>query len=374
MEWFKNKGHTYGIILLFFVICLGAGIAIKTGSAPKAVVADIPLVRTQVVQMGDGSQSYKYAGEVRSRYESNLAFQVNGKIIKRYVDVGSIVHAGDVLMQIDPRDAQQQVDSYAAQIASVESQLRLAESTLARCKKLYEAGALSKADLDTSQDAYDRASAGLNQLRALHNVYQNQLDYTSLRADRDGVVTGVFAEVGQVVVSMAAAQTVVTIAQNQALEVEVNVPENRIEDLTKAKQIKVSFWALPNISLDGQTREIAPMADPVSRTFKVRITLLNPPPEVKLGMTSNVLFNSPEDSSAGAVIPLSAVYQTGDTPSVWVVNGDTVKLKKVKIESYQDDQVRVSEGLSEGDLIVTAGVHKLHEGQRILLEKTAQKI
>ncbi|HWP97312.1 MAG TPA: efflux RND transporter periplasmic adaptor subunit [Syntrophomonadaceae bacterium] len=335
---------------------------------------DIPPVRTQVVRLGDGSQDYKYAGEVRSRYESNLAFQVSGKIINRYVDVGSIVHKGDVLMQIDSRDAQQTVDSYAAQIASVESQLKLAGDTLARCKQLYEAGALSKAELDKSQTAYDTASAQLNQLQAVHNLYENQLEYTSLRADRDGVVTGVFADVGQVVMAMATAQTVVTVAQNQDLEVEINVPENRIKDLNKAKQIKVSFWALPNVSLAGQTREISPMADPVARTFKVRITLLNPPPEIKLGMTSNVVFNSPGDSSAGAVIPLSAVYQNGDTPSVWIVNGDTVSLRKIKPDSYQNDQVRVSEGLKNGDIIVTAGVHKLHEGQKVLINEGAKDI
>lgn len=374
MLWLKNKGHTYGIMLLLLVLCLGAGIAIKTYSPPKTVVADIPLVQTQVVQLGDGSQSFKYAGEVRSRYESNLAFQVSGKIINRYVDVGSIVHKGDVLMQIDPQDAQQTVDSYAAQIAAVEAQMKFAGDTLARCKQLYENGALSKVEMESSQTAYDTLLAQLNQLKALHKVYQNQLEYTSLRTDRDGVVTGVFADVGQVVLATAAAQTVVTVAQNQDLEVEINVPENRIEDLTKAERIKVSFWALPNVSLDGRTREVSPMADPVARTFKVRITLLNPPPEIKLGMTSNVLFNSAGDSSIGAVIPLSAVYQTGDTPSVWIVNEDTVKLRKVKIESYQNDQVRVSEGLSEGDLIVTAGVHKLHEGQKVRLEEGAQNI
>jgi len=370
---FKGNKRTYGLILVFILLGLIAVAGWRVLSSQKtAATVDVPLVRTQVVQTGNGSQSYKYSGEVRSRYESQLAFQVGGRIISRNVEVGSKVHAGDVLMQIDPQDARHTLEVCAAQLSSAESASKLADDTLNRTRQLYEQGAVSKTQLDQAQNAFDTADAARRQLKAQCSLYQSQLDYTSLRADRDGVITGIYAEVGQVLVTMASAQPVVTLAQDNDLEVEINVPENRIEDFRKAQKLKISFWALTDVILDGKIREVAPMADNVARTFKVRITLINPPPEVKLGMTSTVSADSLNNGSAVAVIPLAAVYQTGNTPSVWVVANDMVSLRNVEIESFDSDRVIVSEGLKTGDVVVTAGVHKLYEGQKVRLKEASQ--
>jgi len=370
---FKGNKRTYGLILVFILLGLIAVAGWRVYSSQKtATTVDVPLVRTQVVQTGNGSQSYKYSGEVRSRYESQLAFQVGGRIISRNVDVGSKVRAGDVLMQIDSQDAKQTLETCAAQLTSSESAFKLAEDTLNRIRQLHEQGAASQAQLDQAQNTFDTAGAALRQLKAQYSLYQNQLNYTSLRADRDGVITGIYAEVGQVLVTMASAQPVVTLAQDNDLEVEINVPENRIEDFRKAQKLKISFWALPDVILDGNIREVAPMADSVARTFKVRIALINPPPAIKLGMTSTVTIDGLDNGATVAIIPLAAVYQTGDTPLVWIVANDTVSLRKIRIGSFDSDRVIVSEGLKTGDTVVTGGVHKLHEGQKVRLENTSQ--
>lgn len=321
----------------------------------------LTVVRTQVIQAATAGQGYTYAGEVRGRYESQLAFQVTGKITHRHVQLGSVVHAGDVLMQIDAKDIQQTVNSSSAQVSSAQSQLRLAESNLNRYRQLLDSGAVSRAQYDQYVNAYDAAMAGVQQASAQYAQGANQLDYSLLKADKAGVISSITAEAGQVV---SAGQAVITIVQDGEQEIEINVPENRLEELKTAGQLKVTFWALPTVTLDGKVREIAPMADPITRTFKVRISLITPPTSVKLGMTAAVALFSSADRPT-FTIPLTALYQTGAIPSVWMVNGDTLTRRPIKTGAFGNGTIEVLEGLQPGDRIVTAGVYKLTEGQRV---------
>lgn len=350
------------LLILFLILTLSAEAAWKVLSPQKMAGPDIPLVRTQIVHMDNGSLSYKYAGQVRGRYESPLAFRVSGKVIKRLVEPGSIVQPGNLLMQLDAADIQLNIDAYESQVNSARAQLDLAGKTLERSRSLYEQKAISKAEYDRAQSAYDSAQGAYNQAVAQSRQALNSFDYCDLRADTSGTITSVNVEIGQVV---QAGTPVLTLVQDGEIEVEISVPENRIEEFRRAKQIKVSFWAIPDLSIDGQIREISPVALSTARTFNVRVTLINPPPEIKLGMTASVSVNGSGDGAAIAGIPLSAVYQTGDSPAVWVVSNETVGLRKIKIDGFESEQVKVTEGLNEGEIIVTAGVHKLMEGQKV---------
>lgn len=357
----SKKQLYYVLAIMVLGVCIVGGVVWKTQNQTKAVINEMPLVQAAVVKVADSSQGYTYSGEVRGRYESQLAFQVDGKIIKRNIELGSQVSAGDVLMQIDPKDIQQTVNSTSAQVYSAESQLRLAESNLNRYRQLYEQGAVGRMTYDQYASAYDVAVAALQQASAQNTQGTNKLDYSLLRADKSGIVSNITAEIGQVV---SAGQTVLTIVQDGDREVEINVPENRIEELRKAQQLNVTFWALPELTITGKVREISPMADKVSRTYKVRISLVNPPQEINLGMTAAVTVNSLDNQKA-TYIPLSALYQTGDTPNVWVIQNDIVTLRPIKIDVFGDNKIKVLEGLNDGDMIVTAGVHKLQEGQKV---------
>ncbi len=350
-----SKGCAAIVILMVCLILAGCS---KTETAKE----EIPFVRSQIVKMDGTGQSASYSGEVRGRYESQLAFQVNGKIIKRHVDLGSVVKPGDALMEIDSKDIAQTVNMSSAQVYSAESQLKLAENNLNRYRQLYEQNAISRAQYDQYQNAYDAAVAAVRQASAQYTQGVNQLGYSTLYADSAGVISAINAEAGQVV---SAGQSVITLVQDGEREIEINIPENRIEELRTAKQIQVTFWALPSVAIDGKVREIAPMADKISRTYKVRVSLINPPPEIKLGMTATVtVVNS--GSQLSTYIPLSAIYQTGDTPGVWVINTDgVVNLRPIKIGAFGDGAVQVLEGLHDGEAIVTAGVHKLREGQKV---------
>jgi RND family efflux transporter MFP subunit len=331
----------------------------------NAAVTDVVLVRSQVVGGTAATQEYTYSGEVRGRHESQLAFQVGGKVIVRRVELGSKVKAGDVLMQIDAKDIRQTVNIGSAQVYSTESQQKLAQNNLERYRRLYEQGAVSRAQYDQYVSAYEVAVAGARQAGATYSQSANQLDYSSLRSDRAGVVSAIAAEAGQVV---GAGQTVVTVVQDGEREVEISAPENRIEILRQSPSVMVSFWALPQVKVAGKVREVAPMADTVTRTYKVRVSIAELPPEVTLGMTASVVVAAPQASSGGATeIPLAAVYQTEKSPSVWVVQNDVVSLRPVQVVAFGKTAVQVAGGLKPGEVIVTAGVHKLREGQKVRL-------
>ena len=356
----------YYIAAVIIILLSIAGALWKHAASPKSVAQDIPYVRTAVIEAGNAASVYSYSGEVCGRFESQLAFQVSGKIIKRNIELGSQIKSGDVLMVIDPKDLNQMANSSSAQVYSAQSQLRLATSNLERYRQLYEQDAVSRAQYDQYVAAYDSAVAAAQQASAQYAQSANQVDYSQLHSDVSGVVSAINAEAGQVV---SAGQTVVTVVRDGEREVEINVPENRINELRQAKQIKITFWALPGVSIDGSVREISPMADKTMRTYKVRISMINPTPEIDLGMTASVEVGAGAGQQPTAVsIPLTAIYQTGPSPAVWVIVDGVATLRPVKLGEFGNGDVQVLEGLQTGDAIVTAGVHKLREGQQVNME------
>jgi multidrug efflux system membrane fusion protein len=359
--------YYWGAVVAIIGLFILSGWVIKGKPKPKKIPKDIPVVKTQIMSLNDSSaQSYSYSGEVRGRYESRLAFQVNGKIIRRNVDLGSYVKKGEALFQIDPIDIQQGATASKAQVLAAESQYQLAKDNLERFREVYNQKLMSKAEFDRYQTMYDAADAQLRQARAQYTVSANQLNYCNLCADHSGVVAGIYAETGQVV---GAGQPVVTLVRDGEKEVEINVPENRLEEVRNAKQLTVKFWALPDHYITGKIREVAPMANPLSRTYTMRISLLNPAPKLKLGMTATVVTAAAGETGM-VYIPLAAIYQTGKTPGVWIVKDDrTIHLRPVKVGRFGDEQVQVLEGLKGGDVVVAAGVHRLREGQKVQLEE-----
>ncbi|SFH15308.1 RND family efflux transporter, MFP subunit [Desulfotomaculum arcticum] len=355
-----QKSITVCAIVVILVVSFGLAGCSKTETAKE----DIPLVRSQVVTKDATGQTAVYSGEVRGRHEVILAFQVGGKITQRNVELGSVVNSGDVLMEMDAQDLQQAVNMSAAQVSSTKSQLSLAATNIKRFRNLYEQDAVSLAQLEQYQNAYDIALAAFNQASSQYNQVANQLSYCSLVADSDGVIANVNAEAGQVV---NAGQPVLTLVQGSEREIEIYVPENRINDTRNAQKIDISFWALPGVTAEGKIREISPVVDQVTRTCKVRINLSSPPKNISLGMTASVkVVNSVKQQSI--YIPLAAIYQIGDTPSVWVIQDGIVKLRPIKVGAFGDETVQVLEGLQNGDVIVTAGAQKLREGQKVRYE------
>ena len=355
-------------------LALGAAMALTAACGREKTAEPVtPLVKYERVGTRGADAFSTYAASVRGRYETALAFQVSGKIASRTVNLGDRVRAGDVLMTLDPKDVAQQARSSDAQVAAAETNLALARSNLARYTELYKADAIAAAVLDQYQTAYDAAAASYENALAQAAQAKNALSYTQLTANADGVIAAVSAEAGQVV---GAGTPVMTLVQTNELEAEFSVPENQRRTVAEGLAAEVSFWALGDFWTPGVVREVAPMADSASRTYKVRVALPNPPAGLEPGMTASVrLQELPTGAdgaglsrqTAGYWLPLAALYQTGDMPQVWIVGEDNrLHLQNVTVEGYSGDKVMIT-GVSAGDLVVTAGVHKLYEGQTVRL-------
>lgn len=340
----------------FLAVILAASFLL-VGCGEEVATPKPPLVKVQKIALSDAAQEENYSGTVRGRYETKLSFQVGGKIISRDVQTGSLVRAGDVLMTLDPKDIVEQSRSADAQVASARAQLQLAKANLDRYSELFKADAIAAAALDQYKTQFDAAQSAYDAAIAQAQQSQNALDYTTLTANADGVISEVQAEVGQVV---AAGQNVLTLIQTGELEVVVEIPENKISSVQIGQRVSINFWATKDI-VNGTIREISPVANPASRTFTVKISL----PElqsVQLGMTANVSMR--EVSPSAIILPLSAIYQTGDAAQVWIVDGDKVSLRKVEVTAFDDNKVQVR-GLKSGDTVVVAGVQKLRDGQEV---------
>lgn len=348
----------------FRMILLVALAAVLAACGKEAAQAPAPRpVIAQVAGAKPAEGANVYSGEVRARYENDLAFRVGGKVVARFVDVGATVKKGESLARLDPQDAQLGVDSARSQLAAAEADHALAKAELARYRDLHSKQYVSRAVLDARETTFNTTKARLEQARAQAQVARNQSTYTTLVAEADGVITAVNVEAGQVV---AAGQAVMRFARPEEKEVAISVPETRLGELRDATAILIAVWAAPDKPYRGRVREIAPNADPATRTFAAKISFVEPDAAVKLGMTASVAIG---DQATGEVItlPLTALTQVDGKPAVWVVDPQTstVNLRPVAIGAYREDGVTVRDGLRAGEVVVTAGVHKLLPGETV---------
>jgi RND family efflux transporter MFP subunit len=324
--------------------------------APRAVIA-------QVVGATPVQSANVYSGEVRARYETDLAFRVGGKVVARLVDVGAVVKKGQPLARLDPQDAQLNVEAARSALAAAEADHELAKAEVERYRDLHDKKFVSKAVLDARETTFNTTKARLEQARAQARVAANQSSYTTLAAEADGVITAANLEPGQVV---SPGQTVLRFARPDEKEVVISVPESRLAELRDAKQILVSVLAAPDRPAAGRIREIAPNADAATRTFAVRVSILDPDPAIRLGMTANVALGERRADEL-ILLPLSALTQIDGQPAVWVVDPQTSKvaLRPVSVGAYREDGATVTAGLRRGEVVVTAGVHKLLAGETV---------
>lgn len=337
------------VILLLLVAC---------GEAPPPKSAEPRPVRTQIVGAGNTAQdtsahtdSSIYSGEVHARFETTLGFRIPGKIVTRLVDSGAVVKAGQALARIDSSDAALQADQARAQAA-------LAEAEVKRYRDLRAKNFVSQAALDARETTFKSAVAQAGLAR-------NQSAYTTLTAERTGVVTAVLAEPGQVV---AAGQPVLQLAPDGGREVLIALPETEVAQLAVGMPAEASLWSQGEGApvLRGKIREISPAADPMTRTYAARISLPTAPDRLPLGLSASVRFPRQIDGAA-IQIPMSAIIQQGKQPAVWVVGADhTVTLKPVTLGSYgSNDWATVTAGLVPGERIVTAGANKIRPGEKV---------
>jgi RND family efflux transporter MFP subunit len=334
-------------------------------SRHEAAPEPIRSVKVMTVGVQTFGSGREFAGEIRPRIESQLGFRVAGKIVRRQAEVGQRVKPGDVLAQLDPRDYQLAADAARAQMAAALTNRDLAAADFKRYKALRDQNFISGAELERRETTLKAAQAQLEQAQAQLASQGNQAAYTNLVADAAGVITAIEAEPGQVV---QAGTPVVRIARDGPRDVVFSVPEDKVGAIKPGSPVSVRIWS-DNKQLEGQVREVAAAADPITRTYPVKVSLdaKDAPP---LGATVYVLPQALSMAGTPVIkLPTSALRQEGKGTAVWVLDKQTmtVKSQPVQIATADGNEAVIASGLVPGMQVVTAGVHVLSAGQKVAI-------
>jgi RND family efflux transporter MFP subunit len=329
-------------------------------------------VRTVELRYGGSHEANRYVGTVQARHEVDQAFRVGGKVAQRKVDVGRVVREGDVLAVLDDTDYRHAEEAAQHQLVAATALARQAESDRRRLEALKHDGSVSAGDEERAQSSAEQTKAAAEaQARALE-LARNRLKYTVLRAPRDGVVTAVRFEIGQVV---AEGQPVVSIAASGEPEIVVDVPEDHLPSF-RGSRFKAALASAPDEPFDVAVRELAPQATAQTRTYRARLKP-TAPRHLPLGATATLVVERASDAVPVAVVPSSAMTQSNGQPALWVVrraaeaSAGSVQLVNVTVHGYRNEEVLVS-GPPAGESIVTAGVQKMSPGLRVALPAAAR--
>lgn len=346
---------------LLLVAALGlAGCERKTEAKPP-----VPRpVRTVTAVKGGTGEVVTLTGQISAENEVALSFRIGGRIIDRLVNVGDRVQPDQVLARLDPQNELNGLRSAQAAVSAAEGRVVETTNAFERQRTLLPQGFSTQAQYDQAQQALRTAQAQLDNADAQLQIAKDRVDYTELKAGVSGSVTGRFAEAGEVVQP---GQPVYQVARQDGRDAVFNVPAQVIRAAPSNSKISVFLTDDPSIKAEGRVREVDPQADPITRTFRVRVGLIDPPQAMLLGaiVTGRIEI----ETAPGIVLPASSLTRINGHPAVWLVDpkSQTVSLHNVQVGRFDPGTVIVSQGLAGGEIVVTAGVQALHPGQKVRL-------
>ncbi len=332
-------------------------------------VDEIRPVRTVTIEKKDRAETTSLTGQVAAEEEVNLAFRVTGRMIERNANVGDRVTPGQVVARLESVTARNALTAARADLAGFEAQLADARLEFDRQRRLFEQRVAARAVFERATKARDTAQARVVAARAQLDTAREQLSYNDLVADAGGSVTARGAEPGEVV---AAGQMVLRVARKGGRDAVFDVPARLIEAARGMDpEVTVTLTSDPSVQTVGRAREISPQADPITRTFEVKVGLTDPPEAMRLGSTVTGTISL--GSGQAITIPASALTSTNGSPAVWIVdpNDNTVSLQNIELESFGIAEVTVAEGLAPDDIVVIAGAQALRPGQKVRLSARA---
>lgn len=345
-------------LLIVVVVLAGCG-----DKSRKPVVPARP-VRVVIAPLPSASGTVIQTGEIRAREEVALGFRLDGRILTRQVDVGDRVAAGQIVATQESATSRNQLNSAQADLDSARAAEQLAALNLRRMKLLMPGGAIARTQLDSAQSDWQAARARRQSSEdALKNAREN-LSWAQLTAPSDGVVTQVSASAGQVV---SAGQQIVTLASGGGRDAVFDVADPQTIPAQAGAVFSVSLLSGPSVIVPGHLRDISPQADPQTRTWRVRITLDNPPPAMALGASVQLIL--PASGQTAIALPASALTRAGGQPAIFIVNTKTLTLhlQPVVLARYSTQEIFISAGLSPGETVAIAGVSKLRNGEKVTL-------
>jgi len=319
-------------------------------------------VRTITVEKREAGVPLVLTGRIESADEASLGFRIAGRMFERTVGVGDRVQAGQIVARLEPQNEMNALRSAQAGLAAVQAQLVEASNRYERQAKLLSQGWTTRANYDEAERARQTARAQVDAAEAQVQSAHDLVGFTELVADAPGIVTAVGSEPHEVV---QAGQMIVRLARHEGRDAVFDVPAQVLRSAEGGSEILVHLTDDPKVTANGRVREVAPQADPTTRTFQVKVGLTDPPEAMRLGGTVTGTLKSSSDPVIE--IPATSLTRASDRPAVWVVDPltGTVSLRNVEIARFDPATVAIAEGIDSGEVIVTAGVQALHPGQKI---------
>lgn len=321
-------------------------------------------VRTVVVEESTAGETITLSGTVESQVEVDLGFRIAGRLVERLVGVGDAVEPGQVIARLDPADEENALRGARAGLSAAAAQLSEARSNFDRQRQLFERDVISRAGLERAEQTLTSAQSAYDAAAAQVGIAERRLTDTVLTADAPGVVTAVGAEPGEVVT---AGRRIVQLARDEGKDAVFDVPATVAATAPPDPEVIVTLSLDPNVTATGRIREVAPRADASTGTIRVRVGLIDPPPEMRLGST--IIGRVHFGPTGGIDIPASALTASDGAPAVWVVDegSRTVALRPVEVTRFTPATVGIAGGLEIGERVVTAGVQALRPGQEVRL-------
>jgi len=334
------------------------------GRETEASAPEVRPVRTVTVAKREVGEIVSFTGRIEAENETRLSFRIGGRMIERSVNVGDRVDPGQVVAKLDSQNELNGLRSAQAAVTAAQAQFTEAQSNYDRQKFLLARDVASRVQYERAEQSRDTARAQLESAQAQLDVARDQVGDTELKADAGGIVIATAAEPGEVV---QAGQLIIRVAPKGGRDAVFDVPGQVLRSAPRQPVVDVRLTDDPSVTTTGRVREVAPQADPVTRTFEVKVGLTDPPAAMRLGatVTGRVQINS----SPTIEIPASALTEFNRGPALWVVDPSalTVSLRNVDVQRHDPATVAISKGLETGEIVVTAGVQALHPGQKVRL-------
>jgi len=348
----------------FAVVVALLALALPGACDKPQPVAEIRPVRTVTAEAGSEGEPVSLTGHIRARTEQNLAFRIDGKMIARKVDVGTVVRTNDLVAELDLQPQRDALNQAKANLAAAEATLHEASNNMERQRTLNIQGWSTKVQYDAAERTFQTANAQVDAAKAQLHSAEDKFSYSKLLADAPGVVISTGAEAGEVV---RAGQTIVTVALNDGADAVFDVPPSIMRQISPDALITVALTEDPTIRTTGRVRETAPQADATTRSFRVKVGLNEWPETMRLGAT--VFGQTRMLGNKGIELPGTALTMLDNHPAVWVVDPKSmqVSLRIVELQRQASSSIVVSQGIEPGELVVTAGVHALRPGQKVRL-------
>ena len=353
------------------LVLAGLTAALLAACQPEADTAppQVRPVRTVTVVKRDVGETVSFTGRIQAENEARLAFRIPGRMIERPINVGDHVEPGQVVARLEPQDELNALRTAQAGVAAAQARLNETQNIFERQKTLLARDIASRAQFEQAEATLKTARAQLDTAEAQLKAAKDRVSYTELRVDAAGTVVATGAEPGEVV---QAGHMIVRVARKDGRDAVFDVPAQVLRSAPSDPLITVNLTDDPTVTATGRVREVSPQADPVTRTFEVKVGLTDPPAAMRLGST--IVGRMQLDTAPVIEIPATALTESDRRPAVWVVDPKslTVSLRNVEVARNDPATVAISEGLDTGDIVVTAGTQALHPGQKTRLLDSAR--